>query len=231
MGWTEYKTNAATKDEALKERILKSAFHFKGPHTWKNIDLNTRKIVEETEIVEYDFIDLAVLLGIREICYGQEGDKPLLEEEICRFLKLLCRHNAIEEVFTPQKVRKTVDLQAIAKCFREWEQRLVTGKVTTNDDGSVGVYLNCVCYMELWKALTLQFPGTEMDVLEREEYDDGSCWYLSEVRFLVHYGTCKKIDESYREGKLEEEPSFSHNKHSEDYIDDDWEEYYDDEGK
>lgn len=199
MSWTKYSTRATTKDEVLKDRILKAAFHFKGIHTWKNPVSNAKK----EEMVEFDFIDVAVLLGIKETCYGQEGDTPLTEEEITRFSKLLNKHNVIEEMFYPKKERRMADLATIVKSFREWEDRLVTGTVTQKEDGSVEIYLNAQTYMSLWRALTLQFPGTEIDVWEFQDYDDSRHYEFIHENFLVKYGTSTKIDEFFDRGKNE----------------------------
>ena len=185
MGWSEYSTKATTNSEVLKERIRKAFFHFKGPHTWENLNFQTGKVEEEAEIVEFDFIDLAVLLGIRETCYQQEGDTPLTKEEVVRFLKALNKQHVIHHYIAPVEENRTQSLDELAGYFNEWDERLVTGRVTENEDGSVEVYLNAQTYMSLWMALTTVYPGSEIDVWEYEDYDNGDDWYNSYDRFTV----------------------------------------------
>ena len=200
MGWSEYSTKATTNSEVLKERIKKAFFHFKGPHTWKDMNFQTGKVEEETEIVEFDFIDLAVLLGIRETCYQQEGDTPLTKEEVARFLKTLNKQHVIHHYIAPVEENRTQSLDELVGYFNEWDERLVTGHVTENEDGSVEVYLNAQTYMSLWMALTTVYPGSEIDVWEYEDYDNGDDWYNSYDRFTVKYGTRKQTDHTYDEG-------------------------------
>lgn len=200
MGWSEFSTRATTNSEALKERARKAAFHYNGPHTWKHRNFKTKKIEETTEIVEFDFIDLAVLLGIRETCYKQEGDTPLNREEVYRFLKALNQHNIIRKFLYPVEEKRTQSLEELASYFNEWDERLVTGTVKDNEDGSVEIYLNAQTYMSLWRALTSLYPGTEIDVWEYEDFDDMSQWYKKDDRYLVKYGTRKKIDQFYDQG-------------------------------
>ena len=200
MGWSEYSTTAKTNSEVLKERIKKAFFHFKGPHTWENMNFQTGKVEKETEEVEFDFIDLAVLLGIRETCYQQEGDTPLTKEEVVRFLKTLNKQHVIHHYIAPVEENRTQSLDELIGYFNEWDERLVTGNVTENEDGSVEVYLNAQTYMSLWMALTTVYPGSEIDVWEYEDYDNGDDWYKSYDHFTVKYGTRKQTDHTYDEG-------------------------------
>lgn len=194
MGWSEYSTKATTNSEVLKERIKKAFFHFKGPHTWEDFNFQTGKAEKQTEMVEYDFIDVAVLLGIRETCYQQEGDVPLDKEEIHRFLESLNKQHVIHTYIYPVEEKRTETWEELIRSFNEWNDRLVTGKVTENADGSVEVYLNAQTYMSLWMALTTVYPGSEIDVWEYEDYDNGEDWYTDYNRFIVKYGTRKQID-------------------------------------
>ena len=195
MGWSEYSTKATTNSEVLKERLKKAAFHFKGPHTWKNLNFQTGDIEEDVEIVEFDFVDLAVLLGLRDTCYQQEGDTPLSKEEVYRFLKILNKQHIIHHYISPKDELRTETLEELATYFDEWDERLVTGKVTENANGSVEVFLNAQTYMGLWRSLTIVYPGSEIDVWEYEDYDNCyDTWYHNYNRYLVKYGTAKFIE-------------------------------------
>lgn len=205
MSYSEYSTKATIKDEAMIDRIKKAFFHFNGPITWKEKNRDTGVYEKKTKIVERDAIDLAVLLGIRETCYKQEGDIPLNEEEIYRFLEILNEQHVIHSYIAPVKENRTHTWDELMRFFIEWYERLVTGTVTENADGSVEVYLYEQTHMSLWRALTTIYPGSEIDVWEYEDFDDGDYWYKSYDRFTVKYGTKKQTDYIYDEGSWDYE--------------------------
>lgn len=200
MGWSDYSSTATTNNNDIKERLKKAAFHFKGPHTRNSFNPKTKKWVKKTSIEEYDFIDLAVLLGLRETCYQQEGDTPLTTKEIIEFVQILNRHYLKQSFIYPKQVEKTLSLEELSIGFSEWNDRLVTGKVSDNEDGSVEAYLNAQTYLGLWRSLTMLHPGSEIDVWNYDDYDDGEVWYRDHNRYLVKYGMAKKIEHTYDEG-------------------------------
>ena len=189
MGWTDYSSVATTIDEVLKERLKKAAFHYSEWRENENSNSN--------EKVEYDFIDVAVLLGIRECCYKQEGDRPLTREEIVHFLKVLDRPYAIFSYLSPEREDTTIPLDTLVSMFNEWTDRLVIGSVNEKDDGSVEASLDSMTYMGLWRALTRLYPGAEMEVWEYADYDDGEDWSLDSCHFIVSHGAKELIGEEH----------------------------------
>ena len=200
MGWTDYSNTATTNSEKLKERIKKAFFHFKGPHTSKSMNLLTKRVEEMTEIVEFDCLDLAVLFGIRETCYRQKGDAPLNKEEAIRFLKTLNKQLEVQHYIIPNEEYKTQSLDELVAHFNEWVERLVEGKVEENEDGSVEVRFDFSSRMDVWEALTIIYPESEIDVWEYEDFSDGETWFYNHYHFIVSGGKHKQVEHIYNEG-------------------------------
>ena len=161
-----YSYTVTTTDKELGERMLKSYKSYP-----KEIEVLFQN--RYTLSVGPDVVDLAVLFGIREYCYGEESCEPLTEIEKQQLSNL---------IGSPTN----------------WDERLVRlrdGASFAEKEGEFGIHLFDYSNMETWCKLSLLYP--EATIVFKEQVDDDASEEMSYsvYTYEIKNGAVKLIKE------------------------------------
>ena len=193
MSNCDYTTHISTKDKTLKELFKKASFHYEGRKENAWYDSETKRTR-----TDYDAIDLAVLLGIRESHFKEDGDEPLTDEE----------RNAIRELvgdasaYTLNPCCRGVSSMDLDRLYRTQRGTIEeTNGILTIYDAGIAIDET------LFRSLTKMYPGTQIVIEEWEDYCDG---YYSTAsyytKYVVECGTVTEVESKESIDDYDEEP-------------------------
>ena len=193
MNYTDYRSTATIKNRALAERIKKSFFHYKTVRIGCKRNYATKKVTEYEEQIDKWCFDIAVMLGVRKTC-TEDGSPLLTHDEKRQIQKLLNRHYILRrQVRNPDKM-STNTLDQCAEYYDESIERFFEGSLTEKDDGTIIVEFDYVAFSGLWRALSMMFPGAEIEFTDYLDYDDGDECCFTQYNFIAKFGTLERID-------------------------------------
>ena len=173
MGSMSYDTTAFVWNKELVERFKMAYFVYKVRKEY------IPPFEDEPEIHEYEMkcFDLAVLFGLRDTCFGTDGDTPLNDDELKILTGYLSYTSQIwEELLDwPNKKIKTETIKEVIECNSEEDLRLQRGEMFEQKDGALRIELGRF-YRSLWRALTTIYLGSRVKYIEDidDEYGGGS---------------------------------------------------------
>lgn len=184
----DYSSTAIIRGEQIKKLVRKAYFHFDGYEIEYDLDEDTdREIVHEEHVVG-DYLDIAVLFGIRETHSQQSGDEPLNDYEI----NLLLERIQNPETGFKKTINEKLKEQAgdiVTMPFSEYFDRKHEVELKERDDGDIELYFETWTDPEIWIALTNYYKD-EIVIFEEEEYDEESL--TTKVnRYVIQNGKTK----------------------------------------
>ena len=158
--------------------------------------IDNKLIIEDKNLIERinkaysvinndTFLDLAVLLGIRE----KPCDSELSDREVIEILKVLNEpYN-----FWYHDTQDTKTITVSIKKFREKNRRLHSASVETKEDGSIEIRTTGIENCTFWKHLSLKYPGAIIKYKCSVWFEDNS---IGNEVFHISCGCVEKIEEN-----------------------------------
>ena len=153
------------------------------------------------EIHKHPFIDLAKLLGFRNTCLGQKGDKCLTKKEATQLVK----------AFNGGECKTIIPLGRgkITKERNRWI-RLLQAYISCDEKGETTISFGSHCSGETWAALiaiSKAFPKTRIVLQEYHEYYCSREEYsMSHVIYVFKNGYYKIVKQKHKyENYLDED--------------------------
>ena len=198
-----YNSSINTKNKKLIELFKKASFHYEELRTRKVFNWATNK--EEIKTVDdgYDAIDLAVLFGIKNTHYRQEGDIPLTYEEALNLCEI------IDVSYSAKYSLCGRSNNGILQTIRgtEWEKEYRIQRCEMHEEnGTLELSGGVAIDVELCEVLTKLYPDTEMEAEQYLDYDDeGYMWSYENTIFSVKNGKRKEKEHSYEKGEYSDD--------------------------
>ena len=149
---------------------------------------------EEVRTINHNYLDLAVLFGIRDAFYKQEYDKPLSEEEL----------NKLEELTKEEHVHRRLDVEWFEKyhkneypnyeSWKEKELRIREVGEVCEEDNENSLYLGgrngafSIVYN-----LSLIYKDVEFDLYIEDFWLDGEDYLDCDEHYLIKNGEVKDL--------------------------------------
>lgn len=204
-----YIVTLTIKDEKLIKRVRKAHFEREGQKSYMFSFLDTVPMVE--------CLDYAVLLGVRNICYQQEGDTPLTKDEAMLLVSNMDKHFTENPNYVPKDEDDATNQRF--ELFQRFEERIGTDHyIGENEDGSINVvaydaYFDYV----FWRNISKLFPDSELEIKEYSDYNYDTETAEVTKYYLIKNGEQIKTRETHDIHYLKE----SEDDNDEDYDDDD----------